>query len=67
MKKIALKFLFDDDGNKIGIFIKKADFDKMEEELEDCYYYKVIKKSMAKPEKTYAAEEVWAELGIKRK
>lgn len=66
MKKIVSKFLFDDDGNKIGIFIKKADFDKMEEALEDYYDYKIVKNRTAKPFKTYSAEEAWAMIEKKK-
>jgi hypothetical protein len=66
MKKIVPMPLFDEDGNKRGILLKKADFEKIIEALEDYHDYKLIKKRAGKIGKTYTAEEVLADLYRKK-
>lgn len=62
MKKSKLIFLFDESGNKTGVLLKVADFEKMVEELEDYADYKMIKQRAKKKYKTYTKEEVMAEI-----
>jgi hypothetical protein len=62
MKKIVPSFLFDEDGNKIGVLLTQSDFEAIMETIEDYHDYKLIKKRAKKPLKTYTAKEVWAEL-----
>jgi hypothetical protein len=66
MKKIARTLLFDEDGNKTGVLLKKADFEAIMEALEDYHDYKLIKKRAGKHYKTYTAQEVLAELREKK-
>ncbi|MFH0898615.1 MAG: hypothetical protein V1855_03480 [bacterium] len=66
MKKIVPHFLFDVDGNKTGVLLKKADFETIMEAIEDYYDYKLIKKRTTKEHKTYTLEEVLAELHEKK-
>jgi hypothetical protein len=67
MKKIKPRFVFDEDGNKTGVLLKKVDFDKMLELLEDYQDYLLIKKRMKQGyKKTYTAEQVRAEIRAKK-
>ncbi len=66
MKKIVPKFLFDVDGNKTGVLLKKADFEAIMEALEDYHDYKLVKKRTTKSHKTYTTQEILAELDEKK-
>lgn len=48
MAKRHIKFVYDDDGNKIGIMLTKHDFETIIEKLEDFDDYKIIKKRARK-------------------
>ena len=52
MKKIIPNILLDENGNKTGVLLKKIDFERIMEALEDYHDYKVIQKRTAKPSKS---------------
>jgi hypothetical protein len=67
IKKNEPTFLFDDEGNKVGVLLRKADFEKIMEELEDYTDYKMIIERSGKKYKTYTREEVIAEFEQREK
>ena len=59
MKKIKLKFVYDEQNKKRGVLLSVKDFEILIEELEDYYDYKLVKK--LEPfdlEKTISLEEM---------
>lgn len=66
MKKITPKFVCDEDGKKTGVIFTKKEFEKMVEFLEDYDDYKMVKKRAGKIGKTYTAEEICKEFGLRR-
>jgi hypothetical protein len=66
MKKRNTLFVYDEEGNKVGVMIPKSQFESLVDELEDYHDYLFIQKYKKKTYKTYTPEQVMAELLGKR-
>ena len=58
IKKIKLRFVYDENGEKIGVILDIDEFEKCIDILEDYQDYKLIKQRSAKKEKLIPHKEV---------
>lgn len=58
MKKINARFVYNEDGIKIGVILDVGEFEKCIDALEDYQDYVLIKQRSAKKEKLISHEEV---------
>ena len=60
MIEIKPKYVYDEDNKKQGVVLTIKDFEKLTEELEDYYDYKMLEKRRREPIITVSLEEIKA-------
>lgn len=62
MIKIKPKFIYDDNGKKMGVALMPEDFEIISDMLEDYHDVQDVLRSRKKKEKTYTLEQVRSEI-----
>jgi PHD/YefM family antitoxin component YafN of YafNO toxin-antitoxin module len=58
MARSKPKFVYDENGKKVGVVLDPKEFEKLVNELEDYQDYELIQQRSRKKEKLYSLEEV---------
>lgn len=58
MAQIKFRFVYDENGKKVGVILEAKDFEAMVDKLEDYQDYEFVRQRSHKKEKLYTFEEV---------